>query len=74
MSPTLITSKIPLFAGYKLWNMFGGGLPSFAGNGAPEGDAADQPEQTGMSKRQQKLQKRAERGDARVRAVKRPMA
>ncbi|KZS98006.1 DUF788-domain-containing protein [Sistotremastrum niveocremeum HHB9708] len=64
-------SVIPLFAGYKLWNLFGGGLPSFASNGGPDDNAANELEQTGMSKRQQKLQKRAERGDARVRAVKR---
>jgi len=56
---------IPAFGLYKLWGL---ASPFMGGGGSsnPAGDA-DQPQ----SKRQQKLQQRAERGDQRVKQMKR---
>lgn len=57
--------QIPGYAGFKVYTKFVG--PMFFNKGASasaEGDAADGP--SGPSKRQQKLQQRAEKGDPRV--------
>ncbi|KAH7916775.1 hypothetical protein BJ138DRAFT_1139120 [Hygrophoropsis aurantiaca] len=61
---------IPLYAGFKVWtNLISPmmGRSSAAGAGSDENGAA---EQETLSKRQEKLRKRSERGDPRVRAVK----
>jgi len=60
--------SIPLYAGYKLWSSFISpmllGRSSGAGAVQPEGAAAES-----SSKRQEKLRKRQEKGDPRVRAM-----
>ncbi|KAL4241545.1 TMEM208 family protein [Abortiporus biennis] len=53
---------IPLYAIYKLWGSFLG--PMFRGSAAAPEDA---PPKENVSKRQEKLRKRSERGDPRVR-------
>jgi len=65
---------IPLYAGWKLWTMFIGPYFGFGRSSPAElGDDTTMSDSAGTSKRQEKLRKRNERGDPRVRsqAVKR---
>lgn len=65
----ILLYQIPLYAGYKLWSNFIGpmlGWSRGAGSQATEGGG----EKETVSKRQEKLRKRSERGDPRVRSVR----
>ncbi|KAG0702363.1 hypothetical protein DFH29DRAFT_922043 [Suillus ampliporus] len=57
---------IPLYAGYKLWSNFIGPMLGRSSASAAEGGG----EKETLSKRQEKLRKRSERGDPRVRSVR----
>lgn len=59
-------SQIPLFALYKIYTVFLG--PYLGSRAAPEATEDEQGQQ-GMSKRQQKMKKRSEKGDPRVKRL-----
>jgi len=56
---------IPLYAAFKLWNSFIS--PMLLGKSSPAAPAEDANAKETLSKRQEKLRKRSERGDPRVR-------
>ncbi|KAG2339854.1 DUF788-domain-containing protein, partial [Suillus weaverae] len=60
---------IPLYAGYKLWSNFVGPMLGWS-RGASSQSAEGGGEKETVSKRQEKLRKRSERGDPRVRSVR----
>lgn len=62
----MLLYQIPLYAGYKLWSNFIGPMLSRSSASSAEGGS----EKETLSKRQEKLRKRSERGDPRVRAVR----
>jgi hypothetical protein len=67
--PIQMTSQIPLYGVYKLWSYII--WPYFFGmsSRAPSDDTASEKETA--SKRQEKLRRRGERGDSRVKSVQR---
>jgi hypothetical protein len=56
--------KIPTFVIYKLWSVLIS--PMLLGRSSSVGD--EEPRKEGLSKRQEKLKKRSDRGDPRVKA------
>lgn len=58
-----------MFVVYKLWSVLVS--PMLFGRSSSVGDGEEEPKQEGLSKRQEKLKKRNDRGDPRVKVQKR---